>query len=102
MVNILVAISPFVLLLIFIRNELVYHMRSRGYRKLPFWPKERYDAAIVEYRKRGYISQLFDLRLWTFNQFYPFLKEEVIQPLPEKVQAHGIQGYSREVNKDSF
>lgn len=72
MVNVLLWICA----VICIRNELVYYTSIRAINRIPTWPTERYYALMAKYRERNYLLQIVDMRKWTVNQFYPFLKKE--------------------------
>ena len=67
------ALSTFALL-ICIRNELVLRARIRAVDAIfssPDW-RALHQLLLVE---RTYYAQLFDLRCWTFRQFFPELAE---------------------------
>lgn len=69
----MILISGFFTFVMFVRNNIIFMIRSKAidiiYDNYEYF--EMYGFSLLD--NPGYIRMLFDLKKWTFKQFYPML-----------------------------
>lgn len=75
--------------LAYVRNEIVYKVRMEAIDTIDLFPYEYHDRLWAIYELTVYNDQFFDLRKWTFAQFYPELVYESSDIMKE-IKDHGF------------